>query len=78
MENLEIMKQCEELGLVNTANLIVQFPGSDDRDVAETLKNLEFAQYFNPMKIARFWLGQGSPVQQNPEVIRPDRLVQPS
>ena len=27
VENLEIMKRCEELGLINTANLIVQFPG---------------------------------------------------
>jgi ribosomal peptide maturation radical SAM protein 1 len=66
IENLEVMKNCEELGLVNRSNLILYFPGSDQKDVDETLRNLEFALPFRPMQCVRFWLGVGSPVWSNP------------
>ena len=62
IENLEIMKHCEELGIENRSNLIVQFPGSDDADVAETLQAIEFATMYRPLNPVRFWLGLGSPV----------------
>ena len=66
MENLQIMKLCEELELVNSSNLIIGFPGSDRRDVEETLQNLEFALPFRPVRAVEFWLGLGSPVWQHP------------
>jgi len=66
IQNLETMRDCEALGIVNTSNLILQFPGSDEQDVAETLRNLEFALPFRPLQTVNFWLGQGSPVWQNP------------
>jgi len=62
IQNLEIMKNCEALGIENMSNLILQFPGSDAQDVAETLKVLEFAESFYPLKAVSFWLGLGSPV----------------
>ena len=62
IENLEVMKHCEELGIENRSNLIVQFPGSDQADVAETLRAIEFAAIYRPLKPVRFWLGLGSPV----------------
>jgi len=65
--NLEIMKHCEELGIVNNSNLILNFPGSDSEDVKETMQNLEFAMSFRPMKFVHFWLGLESPVWQNPK-----------
>ena len=64
IRNLQIMKFCEELRLVNTSNLILQFPGSDSTDVAETLTNIEFAMIFRPMQCVDFYLGLGSPVWQ--------------
>ncbi len=67
IQNLEIMKNCEELGIVNTSNLILHFPGSDSDDVKETVQNLEFAVSFRPMRFVHFWLGLGSPVWQNPK-----------
>jgi len=67
IQNLEIMKNCEALGIENMSNLILQFPGSDAQDVAETLKVLEFAKSFYPLKAVNFWLGLGSPVWQNPK-----------
>jgi ribosomal peptide maturation radical SAM protein 1 len=66
IQNLEIMRNCEALGIVNRSNLILHFPGSDEQDVAETLRNLEFAYPFRPLQTVNFWLGLGSPVWQNP------------
>ncbi len=67
IKNLEIMKHCEELGIVNNSNLILNFPGSDIEDVKETMQNLEFAMSFRPMRFVHFWLGLESPVWQNPK-----------
>lgn len=67
IQNLEIMKNCEALGIRNISNLILQFPGSGEQDVAETLKTLEFVLPFYPLKSVRFWLGLGSPVWRHPE-----------
>jgi ribosomal peptide maturation radical SAM protein 1 len=67
IENLEIMKNCEALGIKSRSNLIVQFPGSDARDVAQTLAALEFAMVFRPLRVVGFWLGCGSPVWTDPE-----------
>jgi len=66
IQNLEIMKHCEELGIRNVSNLILHFPGSDHQDVEETLQNLEFALPFRPLRFVHFWLGLGSPVWQDP------------
>jgi len=67
IQNIEIMKHCEMLGIQNSSNLIVHFPGSDEEDVAETLQNLEFTFSFRPLRMVQFWLGLGSPVWQDPE-----------
>jgi len=66
IQNLEIMKHCEELGISNVSNLILHFPGSDRQDVDETLRTLEFALPFRPLRFVHFWLGLGSPVWQDP------------
>ncbi len=66
MDNMEIMKHCEALGIQNTANLILHFPGSDAADVEETLRAIGFARFFRPPQTVRFWLGMGSPVWENP------------
>ena len=67
IQNIEIMKHCEMLGIHNASNLIVYFPGSDPDDVAETLRNLEFTYPFRPLRLVHFWLGLGSAVWQEPE-----------
>jgi ribosomal peptide maturation radical SAM protein 1 len=66
IQNLEIMKHCEEFGIANVSNLILQFPRSDSQDVQETLRNLEFALPFRPLRAVHFWLGLGSPVSRDP------------
>ena len=67
IQNIEIMKHCEMTGITNSSNLILYFPGSDQKDVDETLRNLDFVLCFRPLKMVHFWLGLGSPVWQHPE-----------
>ncbi|MEJ2727973.1 MAG: RiPP maturation radical SAM C-methyltransferase, partial [Deltaproteobacteria bacterium] len=67
IQNLEIMKNCEALGIRNISNLILYFPGSTQQDVVETLRTLEFVLPFHPLKAVSFWLGLKSPVWQHPE-----------
>jgi ribosomal peptide maturation radical SAM protein 1 len=66
IQNVEIMKHCEALGIENISNLIFHFPGSDAEDVEETLWSLEFVLPFRPLRFVHFWLGLGSPVWQAP------------
>ena len=68
IQNLEIMKNCEALGIANMSNLIIHFPGSTCREVDETLHAMDFAMAFRPLKAVGFWLGLGSHVWQNPKV----------
>jgi ribosomal peptide maturation radical SAM protein 1 len=67
IQNIEIMKYCEMTGIENSSNLILYFPGSDQADVDETLRNLDFVLCFRPLKTVHFWLGLGSPVCQHPK-----------
>jgi len=67
IQNIEVMKHCEELGIRHHSNLILGFPGSDGDDVAQTLENLAFVMPYQPLRKVRFWLGQNSPVALHPE-----------
>jgi len=63
IDNIEIMKNCErEDTPALTGNLILNFPSSDEQDVAETLEHLAFVFPYKPLKGIPFWLGYGSPV----------------
>lgn len=66
IENLAVMKYCQENKVTLEGNLILEFPGSTENDADETLKNLEFALPYNPLSAAAFFLGSGSPIEQNP------------
>ena len=67
IQNLEIMRNCEALGIANISNLIVHFPGSSRKEVDDTLQAIDFALPYRPLKPVGFWLGLGSPVWQNPK-----------
>ena len=67
IQNIEIMKNCEAKGMPKlVGNMILEFPGSDEEDVKETLKNLDFVFPFRPLKGIPFWLGYSSFVWKNP------------
>jgi hypothetical protein len=67
IDNLAFMKTCEALGLINSANLILHFPGSTAAEVTETLAAIELANPFRPLKCVSFWLGLDSPVWRDPK-----------
>jgi len=68
IQNLEIMKNCEARDVPDlTSNLITHFPGSDEADVEQTLRALQFALPLRPLRATPFWLGYGSPVWRHPE-----------
>ncbi len=62
LENIAIMKWCEELGIKNASNLIAEFPGTDDDEVARTLRVIDHVQCYRPLLFVRFWMGRSSPV----------------
>jgi ribosomal peptide maturation radical SAM protein 1 len=67
IDNLNFMKICEVLGLLNSANLILHFPGSTAAEVSETLAAIDLAKPFRPLKCVSFWLGLESPVWRAPK-----------
>jgi ribosomal peptide maturation radical SAM protein 1 len=67
IQNIELMKHCEELNIRHSSNLILGFPTSNGRDVEETLNSLKFVLPYQPLRKVRFWLGQNSPVDLHPE-----------
>jgi ribosomal peptide maturation radical SAM protein 1 len=67
IDNLALMKNCEALGLINAANLIMHFPGSTATEVADTLTAIDLAKAFRPLQCVSFWLGLESPVWRDPK-----------
>lgn len=66
MENVAAMKYSAENDLQLEGNLILEFPGSTENEVNETLNTLDAVLPFAPLQAARFFLGYASPVYEHP------------
>ena len=66
LDNIEVMRHCEVLGIHHGGNLLLRFPGSTAEDIEETLTNMEFAAPYLPLNPVSFWLGLESPVFRDP------------
>lgn len=64
IENLAVMKHCMESSIVLEGNLLVEFPGSSEDDVSETLSALNYAWPYHPLQTATFFLGTGSDIEK--------------
>ncbi len=62
IDNMAVMKLCSETSIKLEGNLITEFPSSTEREVDETMTNLDFILPFPPLDAATFFLGYGSPV----------------
>ncbi|MCY1003560.1 RiPP maturation radical SAM C-methyltransferase [Myxococcus sp. MISCRS1] len=61
--NLQAMKVCHELGILNSANLLTDFPGARQEEVEETTQTiLDYALLYTPLNPNRFWLGRGATI----------------
>ncbi len=67
IENIAAMRQSAEAKIALDGNLIIEFPGSTEKEAQETLDNLDFVLPFSPLSSASFFLGHGSPVADNPK-----------
>ncbi len=76
MENIAAMKYASEAGIKLDGNLILEFPGSTEKEVEETLKVFDFVLPYRPLKGAGFFLGHGSPVRENPKEFGIKAVVQ--
>lgn len=66
IHNVAWMRHCEEFGIENRSNLLLEFPGSTPQEVQETLEVLQVVEIYRPLKGVRFWLGEGSPMAMDP------------
>jgi len=66
MENIHAMKMAMALHIRLDGNLILEFPGSTEEEVRETLRVLRLILPYRPLQAAAFFLGQGSPVYDHP------------
>ena len=66
IENIATMRAAQEHSLELEGNLIIQFPGSTQSEVDETMENLDYVFSYNPLAIATFFLGHDSPVYLSP------------
>ncbi|MDW7773367.1 MAG: RiPP maturation radical SAM C-methyltransferase [Desulfobulbaceae bacterium] len=66
IDNIAVMKFSLEAGIKLDGNLILEFPGSTEKEVDETCRVLNYVLPYRPLKAAAFFLGHGSPVWQNP------------
>jgi len=68
IQNLQAMKTCSELRILSLSNLILDFPGATEEEVAETAHNIRnYALLYEPPSLASFALYQGSTVSRVPE-----------
>ncbi len=67
MDNVAAMKYAVEAGIKLDGNLILEFPGSTEKEVEETLHVLDLVLPYRPLKGAGFFLGHGSPVWNDPK-----------
>jgi ribosomal peptide maturation radical SAM protein 1 len=66
IENIATMRGAQENSLKLEGNLILQFPGSSQAEVAETLAVLDYVFPYPPLAIAAFFLGHDSPIYKKP------------
>ena len=66
IDNIAIMKHSISAAIRLEGNLILEFPGSSEGEVAETLANLDYVLPFTPLSTVVFFLGAGSPIHCHP------------
>ncbi len=68
IDNIAVMRNSAESGITLDGNLIIEFPGSTEEEVDETLHALDFVLPYHPLISASFFLGHGSPVYNHPKI----------
>jgi ribosomal peptide maturation radical SAM protein 1 len=68
IHNIQGLKNCEELGIVVSSNFIINHPCTDQNDIVETLRNINYCFHLPPPSaFSEFGLMFGSPDYLNPK-----------
>ena len=76
LENIAAMKFALAAGMTLDGNLILEFPGSTEQEIEETMRLLDMVLPFRPLAAAGFFLGHGSPVCDRPQNFGIKSIVQ--
>ncbi len=66
LANVYAMKQAVEAGIALEGNLILEFPGTSQAEINETLAAINLLMPYPPLAPATFFLGADSPVAREP------------
>jgi ribosomal peptide maturation radical SAM protein 1 len=66
LDNLFTLKSLEEIGISSRSCIIMDYPFATERDLKESLANLDFAKSFQPPLNSPFYVDIGSPICRNP------------
>ena len=64
IQNIEVMKQMERIGIANPANIIYALPDMTEVEINETLAALDFVTAYFPLQPVSFLLQYGSPYSE--------------
>ena len=67
IDNIHAMRMAAAYDIILEGNLILEFPGSTEEDVRQTLATLAAVLPYRPLQAATFFLGDGSPVSNHPK-----------
>jgi ribosomal peptide maturation radical SAM protein 1 len=66
IDNLEIMKFCEELGIKQNSHLIIGFPNEVQGEIDNSVRAIDMAYGYSPLRVVEFRLYSDSPVYNSP------------
>ena len=68
IDNIAVLKFCKENGIINSYNIIVNYPNEEKIDFEETKKNIyHIKSYLDPPNVNNLLIGYGCPIFYNPE-----------
>jgi ribosomal peptide maturation radical SAM protein 1 len=75
IDNIAALKYCKENEIINSYNLIINYPNEEKIDFEETKKNIQkIKRYLDPPQISTFYVGFNSPIYENLEEFNIDKL----
>jgi len=75
IDNIAALKYCKENDIINSYNLITNYPNEEHIDFLETIHNIDFIKdYLDSPQISQFIVGYESPIYRNLEQFNIEKL----
>jgi ribosomal peptide maturation radical SAM protein 1 len=76
IDNIAALKHCRENDIINSYNLIINYPNEEKKDFIETLEITDlFKNYLDPPQLSNFVVGFGSPIYTHFKQFNIEKLV---